>query len=69
MSYPINDIFEGVGGLLMKHGKRDLETHDIDLGRSDIYLDYGGYRYHVVDLAGELCTITRIKRGDNNGKN
>ena len=64
MNYPINDIFEGTGELLLKHGERDCESHDVELGRSDIYVNYGVYKYLIVDVAGEITTITRIKRGN-----
>lgn len=68
MDYPINDIFEGTGELLLKQGKIDVESHDVELGRSDIYVNYGTYKYLIVDIAGEITTITRIKRS-NYGQN
>lgn len=70
--YPINDIFEGTGELLLTHGERDLETHDIDSDTSVIYIKYGGYYYRLIDVAGEIRLIervTRLERSDGNGKN
>lgn len=71
MDYPINDIFEGTGELLLKHGKRGLETHDIESDRSVLYIEYGGYCYRVVDIAGEIRLIERVARleENSNGKN
>ncbi len=62
MSYPINDIFEGVGELLLKHGEKDLETHDIESGRSAFYIKYGGYYYRMIDVSGEIRLIERVTR-------
>lgn len=62
MSYPINDIFEGTGELLLKHGERDLETHDIESGQSVFYIKYGGYYYRVLDIDGEIRLIERVTR-------
>lgn len=59
MSYPINEIFEGVGDLLLQHGVVELSTHNMDDGRADIYIKYGSYNYHVVYIDGELISINR----------
>lgn len=64
MNYPINEVFEGTAELLLKHGERDVESHDVESGRSDIYVNYGGYKYHIVDIAGKIATITRIKESN-----
>ena len=70
MSYPINDIFEGTGDLLVKHGEILSNKHICDNKRL-IYLYYGGYTYLLSYAGGILLEISRIetKEVENNGKN
>lgn len=70
MSYPINDVFEGVSDLLLKHGISKFTSFNGDTGTEDNYLKYGGYNYLVTYVNGDLHTITRLKREENSdGKN
>lgn len=69
MSYPINDIFEGVADLLREHGASKFSTFNGDEGREDNYLKYGGYNYLVVYVNSELSSITRTERSNINGQN
>lgn len=62
MNYPINDIFEGVGDLLMKHGVIELSVHNLDENTADIHIDYGEYKYHAVYIDGVLYSLSRIKK-------
>lgn len=59
LSYPINDIFEGTGDLLIKHGEILRNIHPSARER-DIHLNYGGYTYILRYGGGELRDITRI---------
>ena len=68
MSYPINDIFEGVGDLLQKHGKTVLSTHDLDTLSDVIFVQYGDYSYTLIYRDGILYSIDRIEATDY-GKN
>ena len=69
MSYPINDIFEGTADLLENHGVLELSTHNLDDGRAELYIKYGGYNYLVVYIDGTLSSINRREREDDHGKN
>ena len=66
MSYPINDVFEGVADLLQKHGTSKFTSFNGDTGTEDNYLKYGGYNYLVTYVNDDLQTITRLKREENN---
>ena len=69
MSYPINDIFEGAGDLLVVHGVVELKIIDNDLKQETVYITYGGYYYTTIYADGELLTIRRMrKEGKGNGK-
>ena len=68
MSYPINDIFEGTADLLMKNGKVELSTHNLDELEADIYIKYGGYTYLIVYIGGVLHSITRGDKEVNHGQ-
>lgn len=67
MNYPINDIFEGVGDLLMKQGQIELSIHNIDENSADIYIDYDGYKYHACYSDGVLYALSRVKKEVNHG--
>ena len=58
MDYPINDIFEGTGDLLIKHGEILRNIH-LGARERDVYLNYGGYTYLLRYVGGELRDITR----------
>ena len=64
MSYPINDIFEGVGDLLQRHGKTVLSTRNLDL-TSEIFVQYGDYSYILTYREGVLYSIHRMEVTDN----
>ena len=68
MSYPINEIFDGVADLLMVHGKHQPTTYNGYACRETKYVKYGGYDYEIVYVDDELQTISRIKEVSN-GKN
>ena len=68
MTYPINDIFEGTGDLLVEHGEVVDRVFDNKLHREDIYITYGQYRYLAVYAGGMLITITRMARRNYNGQ-
>lgn len=69
MSYPINDIFEGVADLLQEHGISKFTTFNGDEGKEENYLKYGGYNYLIVYIGGTLSSITRRESEVSNGKN
>lgn len=70
MGYHINDVFEGVGDLLLKQGTSKFTTFRGDTGTENNYLKYGGYNYLVTYVNGDLQTITRLKIEENSdGKN
>lgn len=73
MSYPINDIFEGTGELLLKHGKQISLNYSPDFPMTDTYIEYGERIYKTRYVAGELCEIERLPnistKESINGKN
>ena len=70
MSLPINDIFEGTGDLLIKHGDIVSNKHNFDGRGRVIVISYGGYTYTLTYERGVLYEITRMEiKENNNGKN
>lgn len=72
MSYPINEIYEGVAELLLKHGKHIFLSYTQELLMTDNYVKYGERIYKIRYVAGELCDIYRLPSNSpkevNNGK-
>lgn len=72
MSYPINDIYEVVADLLLKHGKHIFLSYDQNLRMTDNYIKYGERTYKIRYVAGELCDIYRFpvihQKEDDNGQ-
>ena len=65
MIYPINDIFEGVGDLLVIHGVVELRIFDNDQQQENVYITYGGYHYMAIYIAGDLHSIKRMRKDVN----
>lgn len=63
MNYPINDIFEGTGELLLERGSDvELCVDKEDERKVFWYMNYGDYNYLVVYKEGELQSITRSEK-------
>lgn len=62
MSYPINDIFEGIADLLLAHGISLHSHYTPEMNMADTYIRYGGYTYKLRYVNGELNGIFRLAR-------
>lgn len=73
MDYPINDIFECTGELLLNHGKHITLNYSPELPMTDTYIEYGERIYKIRYVSGELCEIVRLPskstKESDNGKN
>ena len=69
MNYPINDIFEGTGELLLERGSDvELIVDKEDERTVFYYMTYGDYNYLVCYKEGDLQSITRVEKEDEDGQ-
>lgn len=69
MNYPINDVFEGTGDLLLEHGIPLNSHYTPEMNMLDTYISYGRFTYKLRYVDGKLSGIFRLPRKeDDNGK-